>query len=70
MNRHLLFILGVNAPQAAFSSLLFKSIAYMHFIHEMDPWEEITQSSRSEIRGEALFFYFKDDRQPEKCFIE
>lgn len=71
MSSHLLFILGVNAPQAAFGSFLSMSIAYMHFNREMDPWEKITQSSRSEIRrGGALFFYFKDDTQPEECIAK
>lgn len=50
-NSHLLFILGVNAPRAAFSSPLSKSIGSTHFISEVDPREEITQPSRSEIGG-------------------
>lgn len=36
---------------SAFSSLLSKFSAYKHFICEVDPREEITQSSRSEIEG-------------------
>lgn len=47
MNSHLLFIWGENAPQA-FQSLL-SPLLTLHAFHlsEVDPREEITQSSRS-----------------------